>query len=500
MHLQQEQLHRLIQNQDRLVQTQQDTCRALSDLNSAIRDLRSAVESNRLTVPQAQPMSQSRRNVGGFQRRATDQGSCGNPFRVPTPLISQPRRKSSIISDLDDSNRSTDDSEEGDGELDFERKQVRLDGLEVYAVVSALTAGTLVDVFDSYHPGDIVDLFTGGRYLEVFLSTVFMVTGTFGIVCGLHCIFVFSLVTMYGRTALGMERDDALEIFFANTGLQRIHGFRTFVGSLYSLMIQMIIVITAKVSNNPWVLLTVLTVTVRLMYHVHIDTQTVMEKAMVIFTAPSPPPPRKKEISVVKSLKSKDDDTDDDGISSSESIEKKSITNLGSNLLKKRSCMNMPASALVTEDSEQPIIEIKQRTSLKSNDGRRSSQSSEKKRSNLLKQKSTMIMPATAFNGASRESSTASQRSRKSLRWSVDDGEDSQCENKRVDTRSASSLSSSVAGAFNKATQRKKRSSLSQPAAMQIIESIHDADHENAIGSVGTSNGEVHCPSLLQCK
>jgi hypothetical protein len=35
---------------------------------------------------------------------------------------------------------------------------------------------------------------------------------------------------------------------------------------------------------------------------------------------------------------------------------------------------------------------------------------------------------------------------------------------------------------------------------MQIIESIHDADHENAIGSVGTSNGEVHCPSLLQCK
>ena len=41
------------------------------------------------------------------------------------------------------------------------------------------------------------------------------------------------------------------------------------VGSLYALMIQMIIIITAKVSSNPLVLLAVLLVTGRLMYYVH---------------------------------------------------------------------------------------------------------------------------------------------------------------------------------------------------------------------------------------
>lgn len=123
---------------------------------------------------------------------------------------------------------SEDDASVNDDELGFDRKQVRLDGLEVYAVVSALTAGTLVEVFDSYSPGDIAELFMGGRYLEALMAGVYIATGTIGIVCGLHCIFVFSLVTMYGRTALGMKRDEALDVFFGNTGLQRIHGFRTF--------------------------------------------------------------------------------------------------------------------------------------------------------------------------------------------------------------------------------------------------------------------------------
>ena len=169
---------------------------------------------------------------------------------------------------------------------DLDRKTVRLDGLEVYAVVSAVTAGTLVAVFESYHPGDIVDSFHQGRYLEVLASSLFFCTGSVGIICGLHCIFVFSLVTMYGRTALGMERDDALEVFFAGTGLQRYHGFKTFVGSLYSMMILLIVTITSKVSDRPGVHLAALAVTARLMYYVYADTQTIMEKAGVIFAPP----------------------------------------------------------------------------------------------------------------------------------------------------------------------------------------------------------------------
>lgn len=203
MNLQQEQLNRLVETQERLVQTQDETARALSQLNLAIRDLHSAIQNSDYKQPQSRLPPQS--------------GNGGNRYH-----------RASEISDLDASSENGEEDSVADDDLAFDRKQVRLDGLEVYAVVSALTAGTLVEVFDSYNPGDIADLFTGGRYLEVLMSIVFMTTGTIGIVFGLHCIFVFSLVTMYGRTALGMERDDALEVFFANTGLQRIHGFRTF--------------------------------------------------------------------------------------------------------------------------------------------------------------------------------------------------------------------------------------------------------------------------------
>ena len=191
-------------------------------------------------------------------------------------------------------NADTNDEEEElpDQSQVLERKRDRLDGLEVYAVVSAISAGTMVAVFDSYQPsgaggGDVIDLFHHGKYLEFLMSTIFLITGSVGIVCALHCIFVFSLVTMYGRTAIGMDRDDALDIFFAGTGIQRFHGFKTFVGSLYALMFELIVVITSKVSDKPFVHLVAIAITSRLMYNVYSDTQIIMDKATVIF-APRP--------------------------------------------------------------------------------------------------------------------------------------------------------------------------------------------------------------------
>ena len=207
--LREEQIRRLIQTQEetarallKLNSAQEETARTLSELNDAIRDIPSAIAEQKA--------------------------------------------------------ENNDNASKDDDDLGLDRKQVRLDGLEVYAVVSAVTAGTMVAVFDSYHPGDITELLHQGRFLEVLTSVIFLGTGTVGIVCGLHCIFIFSLVTMYGRTALGMDRDDALEDFFGATGLQRYHGFQTFMGSLYSLMIQLIIVIASKVSTNPFFLLIVL--------------------------------------------------------------------------------------------------------------------------------------------------------------------------------------------------------------------------------------------------
>eukprot|EP00561_Arcocellulus_cornucervis_P001476 CAMPEP_0185806494 /NCGR_PEP_ID=MMETSP1322-20130828/4464_1 /TAXON_ID=265543 /ORGANISM="Minutocellus polymorphus, Strain RCC2270" /LENGTH=571 /DNA_ID=CAMNT_0028502583 /DNA_START=150 /DNA_END=1865 /DNA_ORIENTATION=- len=262
----------------RMEETQRRTISVLAELNDSIQDLRHVIANNKSNGVAPPPQSQS--------------GSPGTPQR---------RRGSGRLSIGSSGGDPYDYDVDPDDGLD--RKMVRLDGLEVYAVVSAVTAGTLVAVFDSYHPGDIVDLFSEGRYLDVFMSCVFLFTGAIGIVCGLHCIFVFSLITMYARTALGMDRDDALEEFFGTTGLQRYHGFQTFVGSLYALMCELIVVITAKISSNSVVHLVALVVATRLMYYVWVDTQTIMEKAGVIFAPP-------KEVE--EDLEEEDDENDGD--------------------------------------------------------------------------------------------------------------------------------------------------------------------------------------------
>ena len=299
-----------------LEMTQRKTLEVLSKLNTAIRELRLAVNSNRDWTP------------------PSDEGPLGGTPQSPPDAVS--------------GMESNVDPDEG-----FDRKQVRLDGLEVYAVVSAVTAGTLVAVFDSYHPGDIVDLFMSGRYLEVLMSALFLITGSVGIVCGLHCIFVFSLVTMYGRTALGMERDDALEVFFAGTGLQRFHGFKTFVGSLYALMCELVVVITSKISSNPWLHLAALAVTTRLMYYVYNDTQIIMEKAGVIFAPPSQaiPPSPKIDDKYLEEEEENGADGDDDKTKARNNTHKntikfKSVARMV--MLRKRgSSMNVPATALL---------------------------------------------------------------------------------------------------------------------------------------------------------
>ena len=232
--------------------------------------------------------------------------------RMRPSKVSDANGNDDAISELLDGDDSPPNVPHADG---LDRKQVRLDGLEVYAVVSAVTAGTLVAVFDSYHPGDIIDLFYQGRYLEVLVSFIFLVSGSIGIICGLHCIFTFSLVTMYGRTALAMERDDALEIFFTGTGLQRYHGFKTFVGSLYAMMILLIVSITSKVSDRPIVHLAALALTARLMHYVYVDTQTIMEKAGIIFAPPSALSNENDRIgSEDADMPRKDIDEDDDSI------------------------------------------------------------------------------------------------------------------------------------------------------------------------------------------
>jgi hypothetical protein len=126
------------------------------------------------------------------------------------------------------------DEEEHDHGSDMDRATVRLDGLEVYAVVSALSSATLIQFFDSFSGTSLRVLWEEQRFIELVADLVFIIASSTGIVAGLHATLVFSLMTMYGRTALGMGRHEELDIFFAKSGLQRYRGFLTFLYSMYA--------------------------------------------------------------------------------------------------------------------------------------------------------------------------------------------------------------------------------------------------------------------------
>jgi hypothetical protein len=172
------------------------------------------------------------------------------------------------------------EKEEGDG-LGLERTMVRLSGLEVYAVVSALTLATAIQCFDAIERKDWLVLITERRMLELAGDALFMICSATGIIAGLHSTLVFSLMTMYGRTAVGMARDDAFATFFANTGLQRYHGFQSFLYSMYAFLLQVVIMFTHK--TPAYAKIAAFLVILYAMYTVYSDTRVIIDNAGIIF-------------------------------------------------------------------------------------------------------------------------------------------------------------------------------------------------------------------------
>lgn len=182
------------------------------------------------------------------------------------------------------------EEEETTAELqELERATVRLDGIEVYAIVSALTCATAINCFDNFEPTPL-DAIIKERALFTLLAELFYyASGALGMMTGLHATLIFSLVTMYGRTALGIHRDDAFNEFFANTGAARFNGFMSFKLSLYCFMTQLCFLIGKKfvfAPLRPLVLVGTGYLAYRTMYK---DSESVLKAAGVIYSTPPTP-------------------------------------------------------------------------------------------------------------------------------------------------------------------------------------------------------------------
>ena len=120
-----------------------------------------------------------------------------------------------------------------ENQISMERNTVRLDGIEAYAVLSSLNLASSITCLNSYVDGQEYE-----GALDKLLDLCFVISNSLGILCALNATLVFSLVAMYGRTALGIGKDLAFSSFLEKTYPQRHQGFQTFFWSLHAFMLQ----------------------------------------------------------------------------------------------------------------------------------------------------------------------------------------------------------------------------------------------------------------------
>lgn len=177
--------------------------------------------------------------------------------------------------------------EKTDHETNVDRAMIRMDGIEVYAVVSALTCATSIGCFDNFNMDDLGELYDNGSYFLIFANMLYFVTSAVSLMAGLHTTLIFSLITMYGRTAVGIDRDDAFNNFFGNTGILRYQAYQSFLASLYGFLIQMTLLISSRAP--PSLRHVSFFVTSYASYVIYRNSQSVIKHASVLFE----PPPKK---------------------------------------------------------------------------------------------------------------------------------------------------------------------------------------------------------------
>ncbi|CAB9520005.1 expressed unknown protein [Seminavis robusta] len=127
--------------------------------------------------------------------------------------------------------------------IQMDRAAFRMDGLEVYAVVSALTLASSIQFFELLSKHWTMAAQSTTSMWTMGLDLICIAASAVGMITGLHSTFVFSLMTVYGRTAVGMGWDQSFARFFEKTEAVRSRAFRSFRISLYTFLVQILFLI-----------------------------------------------------------------------------------------------------------------------------------------------------------------------------------------------------------------------------------------------------------------
>jgi hypothetical protein len=119
--------------------------------------------------------------------------------------------------------------EDGRHERDYFRQSTRLEAWDSYVLVSVLCTSISYGTLSSF---TVSPDHQGIFFYETVLEAVIHFAAGLSVLTGLYSTMVFSLSILYGKTALGMQRDVQFDKFMQNTGSVRMAGFRSFSATL----------------------------------------------------------------------------------------------------------------------------------------------------------------------------------------------------------------------------------------------------------------------------
>lgn len=162
--------------------------------------------------------------------------------------------------------------------------------MDSYVLVSTLTAsmsfGALLGFSPIYENGVLpATMMTNPIMKFIYQAIVVLIPPVSGIssLCGLYATLVFSLTILYGKSALGAERDREYDKLIRKTVRARVHGARSFLLSLGLFAVEAFLVLVERTFNRLWCTVSAVGVSGFIMYHLYRDWRLLYDTAESIF-------------------------------------------------------------------------------------------------------------------------------------------------------------------------------------------------------------------------
>jgi len=162
------------------------------------------------------------------------------------------------------------------------KAQLRLDGLEPYVLVSAITATASFDVVTG---GNIFESpIWGNGWEEDCFRSILLLTSTISSALGMYALGIFSFSIMYSKAALSREEDASHEVyknFIDSTASYRWKGYQAFMWSLILLVLDLFLFALAYLPEavQPFAAL----VAAPIIYTTWQDWQVIISSASIIY-------------------------------------------------------------------------------------------------------------------------------------------------------------------------------------------------------------------------